>query len=43
MSKDGIKKIIGDSKEALGRDHADYGRSVRESLSSLKKKTLDQV
>ena len=43
MAKDEIKKILENSKKVLEQDHNNFENSIKENLSSFKKKTLDQI
>ena len=43
MGKEEIKKLIGDSKKVLEQEHNNFENSIKENLSSFKKKTLDQI
>ena len=43
MAKEEIKKLIEDSKKELSRDYDNFVNSIKDDLSSFKKKTLDQI
>ena len=43
MPKDEIKKLLENSKKVLEQDHANFERTIKDNLSSFKKKTLDQI
>ena len=40
MGKEEIKKIIEDSKRSLEGEHENFAKSVKDDLSSFKKKAL---
>ena len=43
MAKDEIKKLIENSKKVLEQDHNNFENSIKDNLTSFKKKTLDQI
>ena len=43
MAKEEIKKLIEDSKKELSQDYDNFVNSIKDDLSSFKKKTLDQI
>lgn len=43
MGKDEIKKLIEDSKKVLEQDNSNFENSIKDNLTSFKKKTLDQI
>ena len=43
MAKEEIKKLLEKSKEQLENDHENFVKSVKDDLTSFKKKTLDQI
>ncbi len=43
MTKEEIKKLLENSKKALDNDHENFVKSIKNDLSSFKKKTLDQI
>lgn len=43
MTKEEIKKLIENSKKVLEQDHENFAKSIKNDLTSFKKKTLDQI
>ncbi len=43
MTKEEIKKLVENSKKTLDNDHENFAKSIKNDLSSFKKKTLDQI
>ena len=43
MGKEEIKKLVTDSKKAIEQVHDNFSESIKDDLSSFKKKTLDQI
>jgi len=43
MAKEEIKKLIEESKKTLQQDHEKFSQSIKNDLSSFKKKTLDKI
>ncbi|MGI0065087.1 MAG: hypothetical protein ACREAJ_04770 [Nitrosopumilaceae archaeon] len=43
MGKDEIKKLLENSKKALEQDYTNFENTIKNNLSSFKKKTLDQI
>lgn len=43
MGKDEIKKLLENSKKVLEKDYANFENTIKNNLSSFKKKTLDQI
>ncbi len=43
MTKEEIKKLLENSKKVLDHDHENFVRSIKNDLTSFKKKTLDQI
>ena len=43
MGKEEIKKIVEDSKHSLEGEHDNFAKSVKDDLSSFKKKALQKV
>jgi len=43
MVKDEIKKLLENSKKTLDNDHENFVKSIKDDLTSFKKKTLDQI
>ena len=43
MAKEEIKKLIEDSKKALDQDKENFAKSIKDDLSSFKKKTLSKI
>ncbi len=43
MAKEEIKKLLESSKNALDNDHENFTKSIKDDLTSFKKKTLDQI
>jgi hypothetical protein len=43
MGKDEIKKLLENSKKVLEQDHTNFENTIKNNLSSFKKKTLDQI
>ena len=43
MAKEEIKKLLESSKNALDADYDDFEKSVKDYLTSSKKKTLDRI
>ncbi len=43
MAKEEIKKLLESSKNALDQDHENFTKSIKDDLTSFKKKTLDQI
>ncbi len=43
MAKEEIKKLLEDSKKILDQDHENFVKSIKNDLTSFKKKTLDKI
>jgi len=43
MVKEEIKKLLENSKKTLDNDHDNFVKSIKNDLTSSKKKTLDQI
>jgi hypothetical protein len=43
MTKEEIKKLVENSKKTLDNDHENFVKSIKNDLTSFKKKTLDQI
>lgn len=43
MTKEEIKKLVENSKKTLDADHENFVNSIKNDLTSFKKKTLDQI
>ncbi len=43
MAKEEIKKLLESSKNVLDNDHKNFEKSIKNDLTSFKKKTLDQI
>ena len=43
MAKEEIKKLLENSKKDLDGDYDNFVKSIKDDLSSFKKKTLDQI
>ena len=43
MAKDEIKKLLENSKKNLEQEHKKFENTIKENLTSFKKKTLDQI
>lgn len=43
MAKEEIKKLVENSKKVLEQDHDSFVKSIKNDLTSFKKKTLDQI
>ena len=43
MAKDEIKKLLEDSKKVLEETHDSSQKTIKDDLSSFKKKTLDRI
>jgi len=43
MGKDEIKKLLENSKKVLEQDYTNFENTIKNNLSSFKKKTLDQI
>ncbi|MDH3191147.1 MAG: hypothetical protein OEM18_00455 [Nitrosopumilus sp.] len=43
MAKEDIKKLVEDSKKQLEQDHENFTKSIKDDLTSFKKKTLDRI
>lgn len=43
MGKDEIKKLLENSKKVLEKDYVNFENTIKNNLSSFKKKTLDQI
>jgi len=43
MPKDEIKKLLENSKKVLEQDHTNFENTIKDNLTSFKKKTLDQI
>ena len=43
MTKEEIKKLVENSKKVLDKDHENFAKSIKDDLTSFKKKTLDQI
>ena len=43
MAKEEIKRLLHDSKKQLDQDYESFVKSIKEDLTSFKKKTLDRI
>jgi len=43
MAKEEIKKIVENSKKELDGDYDNFVKSIKDDLTSFKKKTLDRI
>ena len=43
MGREEIKKLVEDSKGAIKQNHDDFAKSIKDELSSFKRKTLDKI
>ncbi len=43
MPKDEIKKLLENSKKVLEQDQKNFENTIKDNLTSFKKKTLDQI
>ncbi len=43
MTKEEIKKLLENSNKTLDNDHENFVKSIKNDLTSFKKKTLDQI
>jgi hypothetical protein len=43
MAKEEIKKLLENSKKVLDHDYENFVKSIKNDLTSFKKKTLDQI
>ena len=43
MAKEEIKKLLENSKKKLDSDYDEYVQSIKNDLTSFKKKTLDRI
>ncbi len=43
MTKEEIKKLLETSKKTLDNDHENFVKSIKDDITSFKKKTLDQI
>jgi len=43
MTKEEIKKLLDESKKELNHNYESFENSIKEELSSFKKKTLEQI
>lgn len=43
MAKEEIKKLVENSKKVLEQDYDNFVKSIKNDLTSFKKKTLDQI
>ncbi len=43
MPKDEIKKLLENSKKVLEQDNDNFEKTIKDNLTSFKKKTLDQI
>ncbi len=43
MAKDEIKKLLDNSKKILEQDHINFENTIKNNLTTFKKKTLDQI
>ena len=43
MAKEEIKKLLENSKKELDSDYDNYVQSIKDDLTSFKKKTLDRI
>ena len=43
MAKEEIKKLVENSKKTLDHDHENFVKSIKNDLTSFKKKTLDEI
>ncbi len=43
MAKEEIKKLLENSKKTLDQDHDNFVKSIKNDLTSFKKKTLDEI
>jgi hypothetical protein len=43
VAKEEIKKLLENSKKVLDHDHENFVKSIKNDLTSFKKRTLDQI
>ena len=43
MAKEQIKKLVEDSKKVIDQDYENLAKSIKNDLTSFKKKTLDRI
>mgnify|MGYP001301363657 FL=1 len=43
MTKEEIKKLVENSKKILEQDRENFAKSIKNDLTSFKKKTLDRI
>ena len=43
MTKEEIKKLVENSEKVLEQDHENFVKSIKNNLTSFKKKTLDLI
>jgi len=43
MSKDEIKKLLDNSKRILQQDYDQFEKTIKDNLTSFKKKALDKI
>ena len=43
MAKEDIKKLLENSKKELDSTHDNFAKSIKDDLTSFKKKTLDRI
>ena len=43
MAKEEIKKLFENSKKVIDQDQANFEKSIKDDLTSFKKKTLDRI
>ena len=43
MANEEIKKLLENSKKTLDQDHENFVKSIKNDLTSFKKKTLDTI
>ena len=43
MAKEEIKKLLENSTKTLDKDYENFVKSIKNDLTSFKKKTLDQI
>ena len=43
MAKEEIKKLVEESKSRLDQEHENFVESIKDDLTSFKKKTLDRI
>ncbi len=43
MAKEEINKLLENSKKTLDQDHDNFVKSIKNDLTSFKKKTLDEI